>query len=226
MARTTIESGVGRAAGAPAPPSPPALRLARPRWRDARLVAGVLLVLLAVVLGARTMASAARTTAVWAAARDLAVGTTLRPGDVVRHDVRLGSSASAYLSAAGGSPVGYVLSRPVTAGELLPAAAVTEASAAPDLRLVTVPVERFHRPGALRHGARVDVYVTVVTTSASPGTTRVVLTGATVDDVVSDGGRFGPTGDSVGVVLAVPPGEVSDLVAASRAGVLDLVASA
>lgn len=36
--------------------SPAARRIGRPRWRDTRLLAGVLLVLLSVVLGARVVA--------------------------------------------------------------------------------------------------------------------------------------------------------------------------
>ena len=151
-------------------------------------------------------------------------GTSLRPSDLIKRDVRLESVAGSYLSASGAVPVGYVLARSVASGELVPAAAVTAASTAPDRRLVTVPVERFHRPGDLRHGLRVDVYVTL-TPSGGTASTSLVLASATVEDVLNDGGRFGPTGDSMGVVLRVSPADVPALVAASRSGTLDLVAA-
>jgi Flp pilus assembly protein CpaB len=180
-------------------------------------------VLASVVVGARVLASADKTTPVWAAAHDLAAGTSLRADDLVRHDARLGSAASAYLSATGAPPTGYVLSRPVTSGELVPAAAVTTAAAAPDRRLVTVPVERLHRPADLRRGVRVDVYVTPTGTGAASTSTSLVLTDVTVDSVIADGGRLGPAGDTSGVVLGVAPQDVLALVGATRAGTLDLV---
>jgi Flp pilus assembly protein CpaB len=198
--------------------------LPRPRWRDARLVTGLLLVLLSVVLGARLLSGAGRTTPVWVAAHDLDAGASLRSGDLVQREVRLESVAGSYLSAATAVPAGYVLARPVAAGELVPVSAVVPAASAPPRRLVTVPVERFHRPGDLRHGVRVDVYVTRTPSGGSASTT-LVLASATVDDVLNDGGRFGPAADSVGVVLGVPPGDVPALVAAARSGTLDLVSA-
>ena len=222
MARSTVDGLSVRSRALPT--SPPATRVSRPKWRDARLIGGVLLVLVSVILGARLLSGAGHTTPVWVAAHDLSAGTSLRSSDLIKRDVRLESVAGSYLSAGGAVPVGYVLARPVASGELVPAAAVTAASTAPDRRLVTVPVERFHRPGDLRHGLRVDVYVTL-TPSGGTASTSLVLASATVEDVLNDGGRFGPTGDSMGVVLGVSPADVPALVAASRSGTLDLVAA-
>jgi hypothetical protein len=203
----------------PVPPSsPPARRLARPRWRDARLLAGVLLVLASVVLGARLLAAADDTVPVWSVTADLSEGSTLRAEDVRQTQVRLGEAAGLYVGVAGGSPVGWVTTRALSAGELLPVDAVTQPASAPALRSVTVPVERFHAPGDLARGERVDVYVT-----PEDGLTRLVLTGALVADVVEQGGRLGPSGASVGVVLGVPPGQVATLVQAVQDGAVDLV---
>lgn len=223
MARSTVDGLTERARRPPPLASPPAVRVSRPRWRDARLLGGVLLVLASVVLGSRVLAAADDTTPVWAVSRDLAAGTSLRADDLVRRDVRLGSAASTYLSARGSAPVGYVLSRPVRSGELLPASAVNPGGAAVQQRLVTVPVDRLHRPAGLRHGAQVDVYVTPTKSEPATTATSLVLASVPVEDVVSDGGRLGPAGDAVGVVLRVDPGQVEALVAATRSGVLDLV---
>ncbi len=103
-----------------APASPSAGRLATPSWLDARLVLGVLLVLVSVVVGARVLAAADQTQLVWAAARDLAPGTALEPGDLEAREVRLFATGQQYLAAPDQFFVGYVLDRPVLAGELLP----------------------------------------------------------------------------------------------------------
>ena len=111
-----------------------------------------------------------------------------------------------------------MVTRQLAAGELLPVDAVEAAGSADQLRSVTVAVERFHAPADLARGQRVDVYVT-----PEDGLTRTVLTGALVADVVQDGGRLGPSGAATGVVLAVPPAQVSLLVQAAQDGALDLV---
>src|SRR6478609_5561929 len=66
---------------------PTAKRLQRPSWRDSRLVAGVLLVLLAATLGAKAVASADDRVPVWAAAADLVVGDRVDEGSFARVDV-------------------------------------------------------------------------------------------------------------------------------------------
>jgi Flp pilus assembly protein CpaB len=191
---------------------------------------GVLLVLTAVVVGARVVAAADDTERVWVATRELAAGTTLTADDVTTRAVRLDSTARAYLGAQGAAPDGYLLTRPVGAGELIPAAAVAAPDRGAARRQVTVPVERFHYPGDLARGARVDVYVTPAASAGAaaagaPGwpEPRLVLEAAVVADVERESGRLGPTGSGVGVVLSVAPAEVADLVAAIQAGTVDLV---
>lgn len=201
-----------------APESPPAARLTRPRWRDARLLGGVLLVLVSVVLGSRALAAADDSVAVWSLRSALAPGSTLDADDLSIVQVRLGAASGHYLGASGPSPVGWVVTRQLAAGELLPVDAVEAAGSADQLRSVTVAVERFHAPADLARGQRVDVYVT-----PEDGLTRTVLTGALVADIVQDGGRLGPSGAATGVVLAVPPAQVSLLVQAAQDGALDLV---
>lgn len=200
------------------PTSPSARRLGRPRWRDARLLGGLLLVLLSVVLGARLLAAADDTVPVWSVTEDLAAGSTLQADDLRVADVRLGTAAGAYVGTSGQSPVGWVTTREVSAGELLAVSAIAQPGDVPALRNVTVAVEKFHVPGDLARGQRVDVYVT-----PKDGTTQVVMTDALVADLVQDGGRLGPSGDSVGVVLAVPPEQVAALVQGAQDGAIDLV---
>lgn len=198
--------------------SPAATRLGRPRWRDARLLGGVLLVLVSIVLGARVLAAADDTVAVWSASADLAPGSVLQAADLQSVQVRLGDAAQAYVSADAPVPVGWILLRPVQAGELLPVAAVAPIPVGPPLRQVTLEVERFHAPVDLARGHRVDVYVT-----PEDGETYLVVEAALVQALVEDGGRLGPSGASIGVALGVPPTQVQALVQAAQDGPIDLV---
>ncbi len=101
-------------------PSPPAHRLKAPRWLDARLGAGIALVLVSVVVGARMVSAAGATTQVYAAATELAAGSQLAPGDVTPVKTRLFGTGRHYIDAAGPSPVGRVLIRTVGRGSCCP----------------------------------------------------------------------------------------------------------
>lgn len=161
------------------PASPPASRLATPSWLDARLVLGVLLVLVSVVVGARVLASADNTQSVWVATRPLALGSTISDADLERGQVRLFDKGARYLAATGAKPVGYVLAREVGAGELLPAASVVlPETAGRVLRDVSVPVEPGHLPQDLQSGELVDVYLTVPTATGSDSAAVPAPTGS------------------------------------------------
>ena len=141
-------------------PSPAARRLAAPGWLDGRLVLGVLLVLVSVVVGARILSSADRSSLVWAATHDLTVGSQLGEDDLTAVRVRLFDSGPEYLRAEGPPPVGYVVRRGVGTGELLPEQALSRPETDVDFRLVTVPVEPGHYPPTLQGDQRVDLWVT------------------------------------------------------------------
>jgi hypothetical protein len=214
-----------------APGSPKAGRLASPSWLDTRLVLGVLLVLLSVVVGARVLASADRSSLVWSTTRDLAPGASLSAADLQPVQVRLFASTGGYLPATGAPPVGYVLDRPVAAGELLPRAALLRPGDDVDLRLVTVPVLPGHYPPALQRGQLVDVWVTpdrdavpvAADDAAASGASRLVLPGVTVEQVPDAGSALGGATPERAVVLVVPPDDVEELLGAMATGRLDLV---
>ena len=135
------------------PVPPPARRLGAPTWLDARLVLGVLLVLVSVVAGARVVGTADRSSSVWVATRDLAAGAVLTEGDLEPGRVRLFGDASRYVGVTGPGPVGYVLTRGVGARELLPAAGLARPEEALRTRRdVAVPVQPGHLPDDLQSG--------------------------------------------------------------------------
>jgi len=219
--------------------SPTLARLARPRWSDTRLLLGVLLLLTSLATGAHVMAGADRTAPVWAASRALAPGIELTSADIEVRAVRLDAAAGNYLAVGVDDPVGLVLTRAVSAGDLLPGAAVAPgAGLAGQGRQVTVPVSAFHYPPDLSRGAVVDVYVTAspgsaasALSTASPAgvqaataaAPQLVIAGAVVVEVTDGGSGFGGPSASVGVVLSVSADQVASLVGGVRAGPVDLV---
>ena len=210
--------------------SPPASRLALPRWFDSRMVVGILLVLASVVVGAKVFSSAGATTSVWAAARDLPAGSRLERSDLRAVEVKLGDGRQ-YVSAAGVAPAGYVLTRPVGAGELLPSKAFVDPAKAGDVALarreVTVPVRQDHWPSDLRPDELVDIYATPAKTADATAATPPsrILAGVTVGSVPSRSKDvFGGSGEATGsVTLLVRDDQVAALVAAVESSQLDLV---
>lgn len=140
--------------------APAALRSRRPGWRNPRLVLGVLLVAGCVLAGARLLAAAEQTTAVWAVAETLPVGAEVRTEDLEPREVRFpdAATAAAYLAAREPVAAGSRLLHEVRAGELLPAAAVTSAEVEPRVE-VPLAVAPEDLPATVRQGSLVDVWV-------------------------------------------------------------------
>lgn len=144
--------------GAASPPA--ATRVARSGWRDPRLWIGVLLVAGSVVLGARLLAAADDTVAVWAVVDDQGAGAALGDDDVVAVRVRFADPAGLerYYRADDPLPADVVLTRGIGAGELLPRAAVGDGA---ETGTVEVPldVEPQRVPRSVVAGSVVNVYV-------------------------------------------------------------------
>jgi len=101
-------------------PTPTATRLQRPSWRDSRLLVGVILVLLATALGAKVIAGADDTVAMYAAAQTLKPGDRLTVDNLLRVDVQLGDRGAVYLSALTGLAPDRFALREIPRGELVP----------------------------------------------------------------------------------------------------------
>jgi len=204
--------------------APRATRLATPRWLDTRLVLGVLLVLFAVVAGARVFAAADHYSRVYVARHDLVPGERLTAGDVGVGRVRLNGEGSLYI-AAGRPPVGYVVTRYVGAHEFVPVGALAATpSGDAATRLVSVPVTPGHLPPSLARGTLVDIYMTPKTgagvMAAAP---TLVLSNVPVDMREGGSRTFGGEATLV-VVVSVPADRVADVVHAVESGTIDLVA--
>jgi hypothetical protein len=201
------------------PSSPAARRVELPSWLDLRLALGVLLVLGSVLLGARVVSSARDTYPRVTARHDLAAGTIVTAQDVTLAHVQLPRHGDGIYLPRVQEAVGKQLSRPVSAGELVPRRALDEVAAQ---TTVTIPLDAQAAP-ELRKGERIELWL-----STSSCASLVLLSDVSVQAVRSDPDRAfsGATG-AQDVVISVPPALADRVVRALgfdqaqlRAGVL------
>jgi hypothetical protein len=131
-----------------------ATRLRRPRWRDPRLLTGVVIVAVSVALGSWVVSSASRTVPAFVADGALTPGEPLTADGLRAVDVRLGAGTGRYLPADEPLPAGLVVLRVVDDGELVP---LTALGADADVRSVAVPVAS-GLSDRIRAGAVVDLW--------------------------------------------------------------------
>lgn len=142
-----------------AAPSTPTLRTRRARWKDGRLLLGVLLVAITALAGAKLLSTADDTTAVWAAKRDMPIGTTISGDDLTTMTVRFTSdSAAAQYVAADADLKGLVVTRPISKGEFVPRQAATTKSDSQHTEL-PLSIATGRLPSDTAVGDHVDVWV-------------------------------------------------------------------
>jgi hypothetical protein len=207
---------VSRYLGNPGVQAPPvAVRTTTPGWRDPRLWIGVAIVAVSVVAGARLLASADDTVAVWAVVDDMGAGDLVSETDLEVRRVRFADDGELerYFRADDQLPADLQLSRGVGAGELLPRAAVG-ATADADRLQVAIEVPPGRVPPSVSSGAVVDVFVLDNGADEPRGRARdhdgPALAEVTVVDAPEPDASFGSTTGLRQIVLAVPEQEVAD----------------
>lgn len=169
----------------------PALRLRRPGWRDARVLAGVALMALAVLVGSWAVASADDTVPVVTARHDLRPGAVVRAADLEVRRVRFADAAARahYLRSTAEVPAGAVAARAVGAGELVPRGALARVEDRGPQLEVPLSVGVDDVPVTVTTGSVVDVWVLP---ESGPGRARRVLTGVTVLRLAGTGDALAP----------------------------------
>lgn len=150
-----------------ATPSIPSRRTRRARWRDGRLLLGVLLVAVTALVGARLLSAADDTVAIWTTMHAVPAGRTLSSDDLATTRVRFTSDAVArrYLPA-DVTLDGKVAVRAMAAGEFVPVSATADHGESERIELpLSVAVGGL--PGDLAVGDQVDVWVVPKTDSGT-----------------------------------------------------------
>jgi hypothetical protein len=198
--------------GEAVPASPRANRARRSRWRDPRLWLGVLLVLASVTVGAKVLAAADDTVAVWTLDHDASAGMTITTADlrVTRLHFTNAADQIRYWLEEEPLPVRAHLTRDVASGELLARAAVTT-DAAGAVHQLPLGVPAAGLPVDIAPGDHVDVWA-VPKPDATRGHPELVLSDAAVLSV-GDPSVAGLASDRQ-VVVALPG-------SADTGGVLD-----
>lgn len=200
-------------------PKPVAARLQRPSWKDSRLVLGVILILVAIVAGAKVVAAADDTVPVYAAAHQLVPGQAVTARDLTSVQVRIADHTSAYVDASHPVAGDTFAVREVRQGELVPATALGSTQAL-HVKAVTVPVD----PSAaemLIVGSVVDVWVNVREGSSASASYRKptkALAAAVVARVPTDKGGLRVGAGAAAIQVMVPDDQVQSLIASIDQG--------
>lgn len=188
-------------------------RIRRPKWTDARLLVGAMLVVVAVIATYLLITTANSTTRVWASARPLVPGDVLEPTDLTVAEVNLADLGSKYLSADVELPEGSSVRSVVAAGELLAASTVAPLSEL-EGRVVAIDVAG-SVPSVVDSGSLVDVWAQPEQTGLDDdgSSPQRIVDSAPVAHITRDVGSFG-TGDGARIEVFVGTADLSDVLAA------------
>lgn len=152
--------------------------VSRTFWFDPRFAIGLAIVV-ASVIGVLVVISAADSSVqVFAARSALSPGDRIGADDLVSRSVRLGESGSKYLTGKDVPAVGLVVTRAVSAGELVPASAVGNAAG---VRVVSVVITvRGELPKSVAAGTVVDLWSASAIDGGGFGAPAVLVSSATV----------------------------------------------
>lgn len=176
-----------------------AARLRRPSWKDPRLLAGILLVLVSVAGVVLLVGSADRTTEVFAARDGIAVGEKLTQDNVVRAKVRLGDTEGQYITAESGLPDGVVAVQRIGKDQLVPRASLGSVDEL-DRKPVALTIEDA-LPAQAVAGARVDVWVAQPDDRNGFSEPKLLLSGAEIAEVTAGSTALGSSKTTVLMVL-------------------------
>jgi hypothetical protein len=218
VAQADTESTAGNAA-----------RRRRAPWFDPRFAIGLILVVVS-VLGVVGLVGAANASVdVLAARGPLSPGERVHLSDLVPTSIRVDRTAQLYLRAADIPASGVIMTRPVSAGELVPHSAVGSEAGA-DLTSIVVSVDSALAASVVP-GSRVDLWAAVQASDeaaggASDGGSGDAAGGESGDSGDGGAGAFAPPSVLVSAAIVVRLVDQKDLVASNGSSVELLVPKA
>lgn len=176
-----------------------AARLRKPSWKDPRLLIGLLLVLGSVAGVIALVGTADRTTQVFAAREDIAVGQVVTEADLSIVKVRLDDVEAGYITVEQGLVESSVALQRMTKNQLIPRASLGVADAL-DRKPVAIALEEELPPQAVP-GARVDVWVSMPGASSAFDAPEMLLPSAEIAAVTPGSTTLGSARTTVVMVL-------------------------
>ena len=151
--------------------------------KNSRLAMGLALLIIALSAASLISKEANRTVLVWASIGDLAPGQVIMPTDITPASVLLAQTAKNYLSSSA-QIVGTTVISKISAGDLIPVAAISTEVDSLDKRLVPLTVEITDLPIALVRGDVIDIYAIAKKDSNSIITPELLAAGVSVEQVL------------------------------------------
>ncbi|MFY8230537.1 MAG: SAF domain-containing protein [Candidatus Nanopelagicus sp.] len=152
-------------------------------FRNSRLVMGFALFIIALTAANLISKEANRTVLVWATTGELAPGQIIQESDITPASVLLAQSAKNYLSASA-EIVGTTVLTKISAGDLIPVAAIGVGDNPVNQRFVPLTIEISDLPISLVRGDLVDLYAISKSSAKEVNAPALLASAITVEQVL------------------------------------------
>jgi hypothetical protein len=151
--------------------------------KNSRLAMGLALFIIALTAASLISKEANRTVLVWASTGELAPGQVIEQSDLTSTSVLLAQSAKNYLSTSA-QIIGTTVLTKISAGDLIPVAAIANEVSANNQRLVPLTIEISDLPIALSRGDVIDIYAIAKTNAKESISPTLLVSAVSVEQVV------------------------------------------
>ena len=152
-------------------------------FRNSRLAMGFALFIIALTAANLISKEANRTVLVWATTGELAPGQIIQESDITPASVLLAQSAKNYLSASA-EIVGTTVLTKISAGDLIPVAAIGVGDNPVNQRFVPLTIEISDLPISLVRGDLIDLYAISKSNSKEVNAPALLASAVTVEQVL------------------------------------------
>ena len=151
--------------------------------KNSRLAMGLALFIIALTAASLISKEANRTVLVWASTGELAPGQIIAQSDLTPASVLLAQSAKNYFSSSA-QIVGTTVLTKISAGDLIPVAAIANEVDANNQRLVPLTIEISDLPIALSRGDLIDIYAIAKTNAKESIAPTLLASAVSVEQVL------------------------------------------
>jgi len=151
--------------------------------KNSRLAMGLALFIIALTAASLISKEANRTVLVWASTGELAPGQVIEQSDLTSTSVLLAQSAKNYLSTSA-QIIGTTVLTKISAGDLIPVAAIANEVSANNQRLVPLTIEISDLPIALSRGDVIDIYAIAKTNAKESISPTLLVSTVSVEQVL------------------------------------------